>query len=295
MSEEAMEEPGVDKFTLFKDGSITQVSATIVNMVARCGPQAAFRYARGIKKPPPLPLLLGSGADKGAHIGWMERLKGHKVTPEHVTDAAIAAFEELVEGPPVDWLGEDPDRAKADSKDRLARVMPPFWRELGADIEVSSEIEPQQEIVVTLPSGLKILNVIDVADERDGNIQLCDLKTARKKWRRGKEKEGCQPQAYVYAASLVTQKPVLREFRYLVAATNEKVPTIEARSRVVPPSATKKWPDVAQSAADFLSWAHRTGDLGVPVHNSMICSWCGYREECKAAFGVEPPGGDVNE
>jgi hypothetical protein len=146
-------------------------------------------------------------------------------------------------------------------------------------------------IDVTIPGVYTLKATLDVvAEDKDHKLTIHDLKTAKKKWPAGKEAEELQSIYYPYALSAATSKPVIG-MSYLVAAANKITPSIEDRRVEIRPETQRKIPMITDAFVAGYEALHRAGGLGVPAWSKMVCSWCGFRKECRDAFGVEPPGG----
>lgn len=283
------------EFRLFSGGLLQQFSPSMGDTLRRCDAQAAFRYIQGIKKKPQRFFAVGIGADDGTRHGWTEKSNGRKVKTAAVVEKAVASYEEQV-GKGIDFEGLSEAECVAEDKDRIARTLGAFWPERGDKLRVSTEIPPQTAITVDT-GRTTVKAIIDVVEEdRAGKLHVWDFKTAQKKWYRGKERESLQGYYYPWALSTVTKRPVVG-MGYLVAASNARTPTIEDRllPNATDPAVISRIPKITEVFARRYEDLLRSGGVGVPVWSGRVCSWCGYRDECRQTYGVEPPGGNRDD
>lgn len=285
MSEEKKE------FKLFEGGKLKQFSCSMGSSYKRCPAAAGFSYILGIKVKPSRFLHVGRGGDKGAEEGFKATGGGKKIAAKKVADISVAEYEACVKKDGMDTEGVDLNVAMGEDKDRLARMMKAFWEEQGKQVRVSTDIEPQSVIDVTMPDGLVVKNILDVVEDTGSSIRVFDFKTAQKKWAEGKEREELQPIYYTHAARIVSKKPVVG-FGYLIAASNKVTPSIERREFTVPEEQLTRVPRLTIAFVKAYESLFAAGGLGVPNRSKFVCGWCGYRKLCEETYGGTPPGGE---
>jgi hypothetical protein len=176
----------------------------MINMYYRCGHQFYLRYIKGTKRPPGIHLIKGTGTHAGVEYGYNQKIATGELPPEdEVADAAHDAFVDVVvngssyggeRGPRGVWLAPDEVCRKKeilgealDESIKLAQ----FYRKVVAPTDKEIALVEERlfaDIGVGIPISFKPDVVVDG--------KLRDVKTAGKRWPKGKEDGEIQPTLY---------------------------------------------------------------------------------------------------
>lgn len=202
------------------------LSASRLNMLARCGLQYKYRYEEGIIAPPSGAMLVGKATHEAIEANLRAKMAGESCPVEEVVELAHGACRRMwAESPPVD-AGEDllvpaDDAGKAsDLAGTLARLHA---------VEVAPALDPvavEERCVLALEGPFDVVMVKDVV-ERDGTVR--DTKTSGRSPAKTAAETSDQLALYSAHAAAIG-KPALRVvLDYLVATKQPKYVPLAAR------------------------------------------------------------------
>lgn len=173
---------------------ITELTQSMLNMIAKCPAQFENRYVKGIIIPPGVAARKGSSVHKGAEHNYRHVIEKNVPAPlDEVQDATRDEFMSLVKNEGV-WLADDEVSEKqtilAASMDE-AVASSRFYHEHFAPLDKEIAIV-EQRLYADIGCGIPISGKPDVV--ADGRIP--DLKTAGKRWVVGREELELQPTMY---------------------------------------------------------------------------------------------------
>lgn len=255
------------------------VSATMAGMAFRCMRQLQYRYVEGWKSKPGIALPIGLGLHAGAEANFRQKLiTGEDIPVDDVVDAAVTKYRERLHRDGVYLTREEAgsrERILAEAEDQtaaLARTMRTEFAPTVQPIWVEQRVELWCD---ALP--VPWLGYVDlVTDKR----RLSDIKSANRKWPKGREHREIQPTVYApMVESVLGWWPDKIGFDLFI---KKKEPEHEAR-------------DTTRTKADLDALNERvlvhlqmsSAGLYPPcseIGGGWPCSekWCGYWWGCKA-------------
>lgn len=194
---------------------------------------------------------------------------------DEIMDAAADGFYQEVEDKGVYFTGKNQDLKKELGKAQAMSVklsgiyalrIAPKIMPLAAEIQIEAQ-HPDLPIPFS--------GTIDVIHE---DKTIIDLKTARQKWRSGKEKETVQPAVYQYMASQHFKEPF--KFGFHVMAYTEE-------TQYIPADSNQEIGYVVNIVKAMLN-SIKTGVFMPAVPGHWLCQpkFCGYHGTCLARKGA---------
>lgn len=252
-------------------------SPSQMGMFFGCAAAYYQRYIMGLKVPPRIALLLGSGVDKGAETNFRQKIETHEDLPlGDVQDATATAFDERLDADGVYLMKEEKpmtDSLLSEAKDKAVQMVGVFHRQAAPAIQpisVQTEVSFfREELEDVVFRGFP-----DIIDE---NENVLDVKTSKNKWSEGKAENEFQPTFYLPGARASGMKA--SKFTYHIV-TKAKTPVYQ----VV---------DTERDESDLLALEERARTMVACIKAGLFppvepdhwrCSspkWCGYYVNCK--------------
>lgn len=256
----------------WKDVSKTDyLSHTQINMYRRCPKQFEFRYVKGIKRAPTSALVLGSSVHRGIEHNYISKYKKKKAAPmDEVMDAYADLFDKSKGG--ADFEGKKPSTVK----DVGYQMVQAHYTNLAPTVQPISL--PEQEFNIRMPGVTKsIKGFMDVRAITKAGKTIIDNKTAGRKKSDIEVVTDDQLTMYAYAEKLITgEAPKAVAFDIMINSSG-KVSTQR--------SVTRRGPARFKALEETVQQVESGMKAGIfpPTSNSMICSWCGYKDLCPVA------------
>lgn len=268
------------------------VSASQLDMLARCGEQYRRVYLEGERLPPGISLVKGTGLHGGAEANFRQKIESHAdMKLRDIVDASVAAYDEAIAGG-VAFTPSEASRGAglvlAEGRDDVAELATVHAKHQAPNYQ---PIAVEQEVRLELP-GKPLLGYVDLIAEAnyvDGKppaektVAVVDLKTSGK--RKSQREADTSTQLTVYAAAAPTLGIVADEMRLDVlvqtpGGTHRQVLSTQRDSR-----------DYAALAARLNAY-HAILASGTFVPASPLswwCSprWCGFFRTCPYVIGRE--------
>jgi putative RecB family exonuclease len=252
------------------------LSATQIGMYLRCPKQYEFRYVRGMRRPPTLSMVVGTGVHAGAQVNFASKLKkGRPAKLSDTLDAFSTKFEAERRGAEKD---EDPRKAK----DRGVLLTREHYALLAPRLQPVEA--PELSFSVEVPGvRRKMVGFIDIIAHpvsRLGKVlptrHVRDLKTSGRRYAKLEVELSGQLTAYAFAhKSLFKVLPDHVGLDILVSPKNSTEVGLQCETSERTKSELDRWIKTVQMV-------ERGIDAGVfpAVDNAKVCSWCGYRDIC---------------
>ncbi len=258
------------------------LSATQLDMFARCGEQWRRRYVEGDKIPPGIAMAKGGGLHQAAELNMRQKIDSHVDLPaSQIVDAAVAGFESIVSAEDV-WLTPDErERGKkfvvSETIDALADIAEVHAAEQAPDYQ---PVFVEQVVEIPVASAdYDIKGVIDLADDQD---RLIDFKTAKRSKSQGDVDASTQLTIYAGAfRGLTGREPAEIRFDTIVQTKTKT-------SRQVVTTERDRGDFVALAARiQTVSKAIKAGVFLPAPAGAWQCSaaWCGFHSSCKYVKG----------
>jgi len=156
------------------------VSNTQLAMYARCAAQYEFRYIEGLRIPPGIALLQGTGYHRGVETNFRQKMESHEDLPAtDIIDASVAAFDAEQAGGYSLTDEEASVGAKnvlGRARDKLVEVATLHAEQQAPDYQPVA-VEHVQRIEFPLASH----DLLTITDLRDDAGRVTDFKTAARK------------------------------------------------------------------------------------------------------------------
>lgn len=256
--------------------AIKFIRQSMLNLYCHCQEAFRRRYIEGEIIPPAIAMTIGTGVHKAAEINHKQKISSGMDMPiDDMLDAAADGFMEAVEADGVYFQGTRQELMKelGIAQTLAVDVTKVYGREIAPQIQ---PIEAELTLYAQHPDlPIPFRGTVDVLDVRE----LCiDLKTARVKWRAGKERDTVQPAIYRY----MLFENFARDYDF-----GFHVMTYKGETQYIP--APKSNQEMAYIVALCKSMMNsiRTGDFMPAVPGHWLCSdkWCGYWFSCKYSKG----------
>jgi len=173
---------------------ITELTQSSINQFYKCGVQFEFRWVKGVVIPPGIAARKGSSVHRGAEYDYRNVIsKGEPAPEDEVTDMTRDEFMRLVNDEGVFLSPEEQETKESllgKALDQSVSIAKFHHRVLVPTKKKIALIEQRLRADVGLP--LPISGKPDIV--ADG--KLSDLKTASKRWPKGRENEEIQPTLY---------------------------------------------------------------------------------------------------
>lgn len=251
---------------------IDHISPSMLNLFCNCQEAFRRRYIEGEKIPPAIAMLVGTGVHKAAEINHKQKINSGLDMPlNDILDAAADGFQEAVEDNGVYYTGSRQELQKelGKAQDQSINLAAVYSKKVAPEI---SPIAAEFKLQARHPDlELPFLGIVDVLDD---NNTAMDLKTARTKWRHGKERESLQPDIYRYL--LWQEYGHDHKFAFHVMAYDGYTQYIECEQKS----------DIGYivNIAGALLNACKSGVFMPAVPGHWICqpAYCGYYTSCRA-------------
>lgn len=268
------------------------VSASQLDMLARCGEQYRRVYLEGERQPPGIALVKGTGLHGGAEANFRQKIETHTdMRLRDIVDASVAAYDEAIAGG-VAFTPLEASRGVglvlAEGRDDVAELATVHAKHQAPQYQ---PLAVEQEVRLELP-GKPLLGYVDLIAEAnyvDGKppeqrtVAVVDLKTSGK--RKSQKEADTSTQLTVYAAAAPTLGIEADEMRLDVLVQTKSGTTRQVLAT------TRDSRDFAALAARLNAY-HATLAAGTFVPASPLswwCSpkWCGFYRTCPYVIGKD--------
>lgn len=268
------------------------LSQSMLNMASKCGHQVYLRYIKNIIIPPGVAARKGSSVHAGIEHDYKHKVKTGDYPPiNDLLDITNETFKKLVSEEGV-WLNKD---EQADKNNILNTALNESLASTGSyheNIAIHDEKVAliEEQLIADIGIGADISGKPDVVV--DGKLR--DIKTAGKRWSRGREEEEIQPVIYRMLIRENGYGDVGAEFCVLTNMKNgpkgddciwdaERQVCIDKRE-------ANTTPEYEKSVIERVKTVSKQFDAGIfpPAYpGSWWCSpdWCGYFGICMYAKG----------
>lgn len=245
----------------------------MLNLYCHCQEAFRRRYLEGEIIPPAIAMATGTGVHKAAEINHRQKIEsGVDLCLEELKEIAADSFAKVVNETGVYFTGSTQELKNELGKaedlsiklaDLYGRKVAPGIKPVAAELMLQAK-HPDLDVPFS--------GTVDVVAE--GNICL-DLKTARVKWRAGKEKETVQPAIYRWMLNQQDGRQYKFEF-HVLAYTGD--------TQVVDAPGSQREMDYIVNIAKAMLNSCKTGVFmpAVPGHWQCSEKWCGYWATCGA-------------
>ena len=247
-----------------------------MNMFSGCAAAYYQRYICGIKTPPGVALLIGTGLHGGAELNLRQKIETRQDLPlSDVKDAAATAFESRLAEDGVFMTKEEKeisDQLLGEAKDKTVQMVGVFHKSASPMIQ---PVAVEEEVSFTRENLPDVVfhGILDVIEEND---DVLDIKSSKARWPDAKAENEIQPSFYLPGAQELGKKP--KNFVYHVI-TKAKTPV----HQVV--TTTRDESDlIALEQRARVMMACISAGLFPPCEpDHWRCSpkWCGYFMNCK--------------
>lgn len=254
---------------------IKHISPSMLGLYCNCQEAFRRRYIEGEIIPPAIAMAVGTGVHKAAEINHKQKVdSGVDMRLDELQDAAADGFKNAVEESGVYFTGTQKELYTELGKgsDLSVKMAGVYGKQIAPQIRpIDAELKLQAQHA-DLP--VPFLGIVDVVDER--GIAL-DLKTARTKWRAGKEKESLQPAIYRW----LLKRNVNRDFDFAfhVMAYNGDTQYVKTENS---DSDIHYIVNIAKAMLNSV----KSGVFMAALPGHWICAsggqYCGYWHTCKA-------------
>lgn len=251
---------------------IKSVRQSMINLYCHCHEAFRRRYLENEIIPPAIAMAIGTGVHKAAEINHKQKINsGLDMRLDEILDAAADGFKAEIEDKGVYFVGSSQELYKelgkaSDLSVNMARL---YGKEIAPQImPVAAEIQLQaQHPDLPVPFS----GTVDVITE---NQSIIDLKTARVKWRAGKEKETVQPE--IYRFMLRQNYGHDYDFGFHVMSYSGDTQYIQVQK------SNQEMRYIVNLVKAMLN-SIETGIFMPAVPGHWMCSdkWCGYYNTCK--------------
>ena len=287
-TDKAKTEGDAPAFKLFDKGVLQQISPSMVSEYKSCPQKSGFRRVIGIRSKRGKRYFAKGGAfDLATEKLFRAVGAGQKFSVDEAVQLALVEYDRRVKEEDVEATKEQEKEDRGD----LTKALPIYWEKLGQHVKVSTSIEPQSEITVTLPSGLKVLSILDVVEEvSKKQLRVVDVKTASSQWKDGKAQEEVQTDVYPWALSHAAPKGMsVVGISYHVTEPQVKSANVKAHEVPIRPDRIKKLPMLLQVYGDAITDLYKRGGMAPPRISMWECGTCDFRRECEEAYGGTRP------
>lgn len=252
--------------------TITHISQSMINLYCNCQEAFCRRYIMGEIIPPALAMAIGTGLHCAAEKNHKQKIdSGFDISLEEIEETASQGFLNEIETKGV-YFAEKVDNVQKElgqAQDLSVNLARQYLKSVAPQI---NPVEAELSISVQHPElNIPFMGIADVITSDDTCI---DLKTAKAKWRKGKEKESVQPILYRYLLENTYQKNYT--FGFHVLAYNGDV-------QYIPIVTSNQDMDKIVGISKAIINSVDTGIYMPAVLGHWICqkSWCGYWHTCK--------------
>jgi RecB family exonuclease len=154
------------------------LSATQLELIARCPAAYERRYINGEIIPPGVAAARGTGVHRGAETNFRQKIgTAVDMLPSQIVDAAVAGYEEAVAGGLMltdDEVSRGVNNVIGETKDHVAELA---WQHAKLQAPEYQPILVEEKVRVELPGPRDLLGVIDLLDTAH---RITDFKTSAK-------------------------------------------------------------------------------------------------------------------
>lgn len=252
-------------------GRKPHLSISQLTMLARCGEQYRFRYIEGIKAPPGVSLIIGSGTHAAIEADLREKLRTGELLPDAaIADVAADATRER-------WANDGPvvhegDPGEGEAVDTAVALAQAHHRQLAPQI---APVALERGFVLDLPGfPFDLMGYVDIEEA----ARIRDTKTAAKSPSGPEADQSDQLTLYHLDATVRGKSPTVA-LDYLVKTKVPKVVTLESTRGPEDHARLLRRVEIAAKVIQAGAFAPTNPD-------NWWCSakWCGYYERC--AFGA---------
>lgn len=251
---------------------INSVRQSMINLYCHCQEAFRRRYVENEIIPPAIAMAVGTGVHKAAEVNHKQKIdSGLDMRIDEIMDAAADGFYNEVEENGVYFTGTRQELHKElgkaqDLSVKMANLyghrIAPFIMPIAAELSIQAQ---HPELPIPFSGTLDVINMDNT---------IVDLKTAKAKWRAGKEKETVQPAVYRFMASQNFNETF--EFGFHVMAYTGETQFIQ----------TENSNQEIEYVVNIVKAMLNSIDSGIfmpAVPNHWICSerFCGYHGTCQ--------------
>lgn len=248
------------------------LSATQLNMYARCPEQYRRRYIEGERLPPGIAATRGTGLHQAAAANMRQKVQSHvDQPPTDIIDQAVAAYDAAIHGGvalTAEEVSEGVENVIGENRDLVADLALVHAKQQAPEYQ---PVLVEREIRLELPGPRDLLGVIDLADDQG---RVVDWKTGKKAQSQTEADTSVQLTIYAAAHRAVSgSDPSEVRLDYLTTGSRIKRGVV---------SSQRGPDDYAALAARFnaVSAAIDAGVFPPAMPGSWFCSarWCGFYE-----------------
>lgn len=251
------------------------IRQSMINLYCHCQEAFRRRYIEGEIIPPAIAMAVGTGVHKAAEINHLQKVdSGLDMSIDELQDAAADGFSDEINNNGVYFTGSKQElrRELGKAQDLSITLAATYGKKIAPQI---MPVAVEMKLQAKHPDlELPFSGTIDVVAE--GNACL-DLKTARVKWRAGKENETVQPA--IYRFMLKENYGHDYNFGFHVMAYN-------GDTQFIPAQASNHEINYVVNIAKAMLNSCKTGVFMPAVPGHWICAdggkYCGYWHSCRA-------------
>lgn len=250
---------------------VKHISTSMLGLFCKCQEAFRRRYLEGEKLPPGITACIGSGMHMGAEHNHRQKMSsGYDLPVSDIQDAARDGYYKAISDGVFIPAGEEAGarRALADGVDTAVSLAAAYARLVAPRIRPVAVEAKMHAAVEGFP--VPLLGIIDVLDESG----WCpDLKSAGRKWPKGKAAGSMQPPVYRY---------LLKVTRGIEAHMSFEVITRKGEHQHIPVSVRDEDLKPIVARAKGLLHALHSGVFLPAEPGHWMCSpkWCGYWWSC---------------
>jgi hypothetical protein len=257
------------------------MSQSQLGLASKCPVAWEFRYVKGIKAPPGIAALQGTGTHGGIQLNFEQKKTTHEDLPAaDIVDASVERFKAECHGGYV--LDEDagrPDRVIAEATDEVAALAGLYAREIAPEYQ---PVLVEERVRIELPnSPVDIIGVLDMADDKR---RVRDFKTSGKRKTQAEVDSSLQLTIYSIAHKIATGEPAADVG--LEVLVKKSTPE---RQTLVSDRGPEDYEVLANRANAFIKMQQSGVFVPAPL-DAWWCSkkWCGYFGICPYVKGSGP-------
>jgi len=268
------------------------LSQSMLNMASKCGHQVYLRYIKNIIIPPGVAARKGSSVHSGIEHDYKHKVETGEYSPlDEILDVTNEKFKTLIKEEGV-WLNKDD---QADKNNILNNALTESLASAGSYHENVAVFDDkvaliEEQLIAHIGIETYISGKTDVVV--DGKLR--DVKTAGKRWVKGREEEEIQPVIYRLLLRENGYGDVGAEFCVLTNMKNGPKDNFynwdTERKVCIDKREANTTPEYEGSVIERVKIVAKQFDAGIfpPAYTgSWWCSpdWCGYFSICKYAKG----------
>jgi len=260
---------------------IEHLSPSSFNMMIRCGMQWFFRYVEGLKRPPGVALVIGTGVDKGVNLNMEQKMETGNLA--ELAEVKQKTFETVVNTFEMSEIALDDDekkkgmqKVKDEAADMAVSLSAVHYQKAAPKI-FPVAVQERWELEVDGYPFETLMGIIDISET---NV-VRDTKTTKRSPSGGEADKSDQLNFYAYYKKVAEDKNVETVLDFLVKLkTNPKfVPVYTSRPHT-DEDFNRLWEKI-----DAVSLAIEKEVFLPTLPDNWWCSpkWCGYYDVCKFA------------